>query len=429
MRVFNVTAGTRTVVSKTKRVIVGIYNQYIEYGYCDVEDKDCILVLFKVETGDLIQTELRMFPNWKDHCIFSINRGYYIIKRGLKQEEIDYETKVFGYGCFPYTFKRYYEALESFNLFYGKQETLENNDYKLTKYLKYTFGLEFETSMGYIPEDICFRDGLIPLRDGSITGIEYSTVVLNGANGLNLLKQQTETLKKYTYFNKECALHIHLGGFPVDPKSIFILYTLGCLIENELQRFVPKYTFYTSKYKNSGKDYCKPLERYSSFESLYEHLVGQSFNGDLTLPHPSDEERNHKWDCHSRYYYMNIINMLCYDKCKTVEFRFLRPSFNFYKIYLWLYILNGLLLYAEELSKSIKTSKDLAIISAIKQEGYSFDHIIRSVYPKDVADGIMYGITLLSYSVTNQTSNQDFWSHDVNFEDMLIDEESVHSLL
>ena len=77
-------------------------------------------------------------------------------------------------------------------------------------------GFEFETSAGIIPEEIALRDGLVPLRDGSISGLEYSSVVLTPDNdGLSLLKQQLETLRQYTSFNKECALHIHFGKFPM----------------------------------------------------------------------------------------------------------------------------------------------------------------------------------------------------------------------
>ena len=47
--------------------------------------------------------------------------------------------------------------------------------------------------IGYIPQEICYRDGLIPLRDGSISGLEYSTVILKGNKGINLLQQQVET--------------------------------------------------------------------------------------------------------------------------------------------------------------------------------------------------------------------------------------------
>ena len=46
--------------------------------------------------------------------------------------------------------------------------------------LPYTFGIEFETAGGFLPQHRLYELGLIPLRDGSITGIEFATVVLKG---------------------------------------------------------------------------------------------------------------------------------------------------------------------------------------------------------------------------------------------------------
>ena len=237
----------------------------------------------------------------KDHLVYSQHRGVYISTIDFPEEDLIYETGLKGQGSFPYSFAKRYAAIESFNLFEGKQKILdESTEYPLAKYLKYTFGLEFETSMGYIPEDICFRDGLIPLRDGSISGLEYSTVVLKGNNGLSLLQQELNSLKEYTAFNKECSLHIHLGGFPLDPNAIIRAQTLCRLLEGEISLLVPKLTFKSSEYKENGKDYCLRLRIYQDFNQMYRHLVRRPFYGDLTQPHPNDITRNAKWKIPTR---------------------------------------------------------------------------------------------------------------------------------
>ena len=119
---------------------------------------------------------------------------------------------------FPYHFRKEYEAVNNLETFKDRQKVRYDFEFPIENFIKYSFGLEFETSNGIIPEEICFADGLIPLRDGSISGNEYSTVVLQGHKGFNLLYQQLETLRKYTRFDKECSLHIHFGGFPLEPK-------------------------------------------------------------------------------------------------------------------------------------------------------------------------------------------------------------------
>jgi hypothetical protein len=187
-----------------------------------------------------------------EEVIYSNKRGLYLFKEGMSKRDIMLETKTLGMGGFPYTFQRRYEAIESFKIFDEKQEILNpDKKHNISRYLRYTYGLEFETSAGYIPEHICFRDGLIPLRDGSISGLEYSTVVMSGNEGISLLEQQLSTLRKYTIFDKECSLHIHFGGFPLDTDKIFDLYRVCKRLEGEIQRLVPALTFKSSQYKKS----------------------------------------------------------------------------------------------------------------------------------------------------------------------------------
>jgi hypothetical protein len=277
--------------------------------------------------------------------------------------------------------------------------------------------------MGYIPQEKCFRDGLIPLRDGSITGIEYSTVVLKGNKGLNLLKQQLDTLKEYTSFNKECALHVHLGGFPVDPTYIYILHYIWCQIQRELisNRYVPPYTFDTDKYKNNGKSYCKRANLCFNFNELYTENVGLPYLGNLYQPHPKDINKSAKWNIKARYQALNLINMLCYEGPKTVEFRFLRPSYNYEKIELWLYILNALLLAAEKLAKRWKAEgnciPDKIYEWLSTNTMINLPRIFNLAYPEEIVKYLKIKLTLLRIATKNQIANGDNIGRDTQLED------------
>ena len=125
--------------------------------------------------------------------------------------------------------------------------------------MNYSFGLEFETSRGYIPEDKCFKNGLIPLRDGSISGLEYSTVVLEGKQGINTLKRAVKDLNNYTLYDENCSLHMHLGGFPLDEKKIWSLYKYIYKFQFFIQPYISEYAFETHYFKHNHKDYCKKL--------------------------------------------------------------------------------------------------------------------------------------------------------------------------
>lgn len=340
-----------------------------------------------------------VYEKIKDKIFFSKRRGLYLWKDEWGVENQLEERVVKGRGSFPYSFTRRYEAVELFRQFNNLQQSVSTKvDFELAKHMKYTFGLEFETSEGYIPENLCFRDGLIPLRDGSISGIEYSTVVLEGNTGLNMLSQQLDTLKNYTSYDKDCSLHIHLGGFPLDPDKIFGLYKLlfGLQQLPSFTRLLPPYTFTTRKYKSSGKDYCQTfMSNFKSFEEMYRWFTGQEYFGSLEQPHPNDLRREAKWRIPTRYFWVNFINLLCYKVNKTVEFRFLRPTFNKKKIILWLYIFNAILMYAEKYGKNVNS-------------GISLEAILGDVYPTGIYDKLKLELLKLKLCTDCQSRKGDY---------------------
>lgn len=379
-------------------------------------DHEVALLKSKGKLGTcLVEISEKTLP----YISFANTVGTYVIKSEYTESELLYIENAMGTGAFPYTFERRYEAMDSFEIFNGHEIVEKDIEYELAKFMPYTFGIEYETSMGFIPQNICFKNGLIPLRDGSISGLEYSTTVMQGNRGLNLVYQQLEALRRYTYFNKECSLHVHMGGYPVDPMAIYALYRVCYFLQEEMAEFLPEWTFETAKYKKSGKDYCRKLDNYKTFNDLYENIAQQKFMGSLEQPHPRDEERSHKWDCTSRYTCVNLLNLMCYDKCKTAEFRFLRPSYNFKKIYYWLAIFNAILRYSEDLfAKSDKTES--GIEKLIYDDNTSIYLIVSSVYPKTLADKIEDFVNKLYVAVGNQRTNGDMFGRDTAIEDALI---------
>ena len=404
MQVVDEISGKKYSMSSCHLVVVKHLPGMLVYGY--TRRRETIVSILACVNGE-IDSYFGDYELLKDVLVYSSSKGCYISTVDYPVENFLVEQYQKGMGRFPYTFSRRYEAIESFNIFEGRQKVINPESFDITPYLHYTFGLEFETSMGYVPENLCFRDGLIPLRDGSISGLEYSTVVLGGDEGLSLLKQQVKTLKKYTAFNKECSLHIHLGGFPLNPDAIYRAYLICKSLEEEIEHMVPPLTFKSGQYKENGKDYCMKLRTYRNFNQMYEHLVGRRFFGSFTQPHPLDLNREAKWRIPTRYYAVNFINLLCYNVNKTIEFRFLRPTYQFNKILLWLTIFNAILKYAED------------ITNMQSYRGVSLGDVIRHVYPAEIANKVWNGVTRLRILVTNQVSNGDYIGRDIEFEDEL----------
>ena len=215
-----------------------------------------------------------------------------------------------------------------------------------------SFGLEFETIKGFIPERLLEKYGLIPLRDGSISGIEYVTVPMDGEKGLQCSYDILNTLKERTeYDDKSCSLHLHLGNLPRTKEFILAFFKLGMFIQDEMYQMFPIYKKYNFGIKN--KNYSAPLPTFEilsqldtvidsrnldkNFDVLYKYLsMGESLqNHDNNLDnvkfHPADENGNHKWNIHTRYFLFNLIPLIFGNK-QTIEFRIHTPTYDENKI-------------------------------------------------------------------------------------------------
>ena len=346
----------------------------------------------------------------KEYLGYDYLNGCYVLGPDINVEHFPQAREMFPYNLDNHNYNTKFVE----HLFRGKQHIEHNVDFKFINEFPYTFGLEFETAGGLIPQHRLYELGLIPLRDGSISGVEFSTVVLKGNSGLNLLKQQVEELDKHTIFDKDCSLHIHLGNFELTEEVLLTVNNLFCC--SDISRYLPPYTFSTHMYKtNKEKNYCEFNNKYMSFQGMYLDLVGRNFYGDFTQPHPKDLNGTRKWNIRSRYRAVNFINALCYAGPKTIEYRMLRPTYNFSKMLGWLFIYGAFIKYAERNQGKGKLFYRARV---------STENIIRSVYSAELAD-ILCKFLQLSYQVVNtQTAYDDNYGMRVDIEDKIITYES-----
>ena len=387
-----------------RRGIIYIDNNYAEFGPVP-ESRDNIRIMYEGRTIWGKSYELL-----KDYLGYDYLNGCYVLGPDINIEYFPQAREMFPYNLDNHNYNTKFVE----HLFRGKQHIEHNVDFKFIDEFPYTFGLEFETAGGLIPQHRLYELGLIPLRDGSISGVEFSTVVLKGNSGLNLLKQQVEELDKHTIFDKDCSLHIHLGNFQLTDDVLLTVNNLFC--SSDIGRYVPPYTFSTHMYKtNREKNYCELNNKYMSFQEMYMDLVGRNFYGDFTQPHPKDLNGTRKWNIKSRYRAVNFINALCYAGPKTIEYRMLRPTYNFNKMLGWLFVYGAFIKYAERNKGKGKTFYRVRV---------STENIIRSVYSAELAD-ILCKFLQLSYQVVNtQTAYDDNYGMRVDIEDKIITYES-----
>mgnify|MGYP005989467313 CR=1 FL=1 len=229
----------------------------------------------------------------------------------------------------------------------------------------FTFGLEFETSKGYVPSRICRKLGLIPLRDGSIEGLEFVTIPLQGKTGLQTVVETAKQLDARTETNSNCSLHLHIGNIPRTEKFFLAMYKLLFLVQDEIFNLFPTY-----KKDNRGlkkKHYTKPFDfkdvMYDmdkvitdkniteNFSYLFKYLsMGKSYsNYDNSLlnvnSHPSDPQGTSKWQIRSRYHWVNLVPLLFGNK-QTIEFRIHTATHDYGKVMMYMAICMNIVRYA-----------------------------------------------------------------------------------
>ena len=383
-----------------RRAIVYIDENYAEFSTIN-ESHDNIKIFFE---GKTVWGE--SYEQLKDHLGFDHLKGCYVIGNSINQYNFPLGRDFFPYNLSRLTYNTKFEE----HLFKGRQNESNDINFKFINELPYTFGLEFETAGGFLPQHRLYELGLIPLRDGSITGIEFATVVLQGNKGLNLLKRQIEELDKYTIFDKDCSLHVHFGNFNL--KESIILSVNNLFVNSNLSNYLPQLTFQTNRYKtNRDKNYCEYNNKYRSFDEMYRYLVGRNFYGDFKQPHPCDVSGTRKWNISSRYKAVNFINALCYNGPKTIEYRMLRPTYNFDKILGWLFIYGAFIKYAEQ---------NDANSNLFYKNNLSVEQIIRSVYSEELSEILVKFLKMLERIVFTQSSIQDYIGMRIDIDDKVI---------
>lgn len=254
-----------------------------------------------------------------------------------------------------------------------------------------TFGLEFETVAGLVPDRLLNQTGLIPLRDGSIQGIEYVTVPMQGSKGVQTLLNATKELNKRTLFNDSCALHLHLGNIPRTKEFILSFFKLTCHLQEEIFQMFPLVKKYNFGIKN--KNYSSPYPIFEffnkmdpvitsenldrNFDILFTRLsmgtslreFSQTYDLNDVQNHPRDPRGEQKWYINTRYYFHNLIPLIFGNKT-TIEFRIHTPTYDENKILFFMF-LNALIV------KFVKTNSKQILENPNYLDEISLSNLIR----------------------------------------------------
>ena len=360
--------------SFTKGLTFGIIDDKLTRGYfkkdmnsiiVEMEDSYRMYVLNK----SVIEKNYAFREKLSDGNFYHISRmkAYDFIKKVPPTS--DYKTSL------PYDSK---DILEQNIMNYEKHYVPSlklNNEENISKLIQdLSFGLEFETIAGQIPKNIHNRLGLIPLRDGSIAGLEYVTIPLSGVKGICNIVESVKELKYRTEYNDTCSMHLHIGNIPRTPEFITAFFKLTLALQDEIFSMFNLYKKYNFKYKN--KNYSAPFNTYDilsrldpvitkdnlikNFDVIFTELSeGYSLGtygdrGDLSQVHhhPKDPSGHQKWNIHSRYKIHNMVPLIFGNK-KTIEFRIHTPTYDIDKIMFFVFINSILVNFTKSNSERI----------------------------------------------------------------------------
>lgn len=241
----------------------------------------------------------------------------------------------------------------------------------------FTFGLEFETAFGRLPQHMLYRFGTLPMKDGSLSspGIEYVTLPLSGASGVQNVIELAKELQSTCMVDKMCSLHVHVGNVLESCKTdqekqllIIATYMLYYQLQREIFGIIPNYKktyeFLASK---NGKDHCQDLFHLNLFhnkiftDKLNEEELEKEFTKIFTFANDNRKPSARsnwktrtfhnpdaaKWNIESRYYVLNFFNAFFSDS-NTFEFRAHSGTVNPVKTFCWLAICLGIMRFAKD---------------------------------------------------------------------------------
>lgn len=266
------------------------------------------------------------------------------------------------------------------DLFFGTRSLT----YKIFEGIKYTFGIELETSSGRLSEkeaeDLnlkCEFDGSLrenpDQRKEDVLGGEYITGVLTGDSGMHQLNKVCSILSQKCAINDKCGVHVHIGSLTFTKENIVYMYMLGELLQDEIFSLLPRSrrnNSYCKKLKNLGLDvkqlrviknpfvYKLQIDEY--FRLIFKEVYSgaePSKNRNKNFNHPSGSKCGYNKEA-QRYCWLNFVTAMCNTKnnkeAYTLEFRPHYATLNYTKIKNWLKLCVAFTSFAENHKLSIK---------------------------------------------------------------------------
>lgn len=385
-----------------KKVVTDIVESKLVFGYTSFA-LDIVDIAFEEDIFSCINEETAIKLGYEP-CIYGryyFNPAYQetsnLTRRLIADNRINKNGRR-NYRELDYNLNRgtyWFERIAHNTKRFTNAEVIPLDEIIMSELENLSFGLELETSTGYIPENELIKARVAPLRDGSIRNVEFTTLPINDAQELANLRRFYKSLRNRCEIDSLCSLHVHFGNVPVSRELAIALYLLNFRLQNELFDIVPPYkrelSYFNSKL-SSPQDHCKPLRGLSinsssivnddgtiddsnlkkEFEKLFIFLTnGYKESNDFNLDnrrHPLGDSS--KWNFTSRYYHFNLLNYI-FKSSKTVEYRLHSATTSYSKSMYWLLLTACITKYAMKNLNKILLAEDKITLNDVIVEGIS----------------------------------------------------------
>ena len=265
----------------------------------------------------------------------------------------------------------------------NKKWGTDSPTFSMSNGMRYTFGIEIETSDGTMDRNDWEDLNISSMYDGSTSGPEYVTGVLKGDYGFNHLKKVCNAVKNSNHqTNSRCGVHVHVGGV-FNRRFTIMLLRLSYQLQDEVFRMMPP-----SRINNT---YCKYIPTWASkitFQDFREKLGKFIYNADTTLDKSHNKKHRHDKYASTRYRWVNINNFSTASGRPTVEFRNHGATMSYEKIRNWTLICMSIVRYAESNQKRIYNNVESITLKDVLIDGLGVNIAsqVYKYYEKRVSD-------------------------------------------
>jgi hypothetical protein len=270
----------------------------------------------------------------------------------------------------------------------GRQLPSIGNSFRELGGLRYTFGLELETSAGRLTLDDLLYSNTSMQGDRTIQSYEYVTNILSGDVGLTCVKALANAMRKRTIVGDGNGLHIHIGGHDNEKlwtpnfNRMFSINAikLGVQIEDEMMALLHP-DRRTDRYLQSIKEWGNidgnnwravlgdfvfrgsedPFKKYENYQT---QVLDDKYNREFHISRWA--KTKHKW--------MNLNHCNARSHVNTIEFRLFSSTGDYKKIYNFLLLSLAIVWFIESRQRLIwdgNVTLEMIVEETFGKRGYN----------------------------------------------------------